>query len=305
MTAPVGLFGLGLMGKALAGRLQAAGAVILGHDPDPDRRAAFAAMGGTVATPPEIWAASDCVILCVFNTAQVEAVLATAPDHSQACVIITSTCDPDRIAALPARCPERMQLVDAPVSGTSAEVAAGTAVFLAGGEEAAIARAAPLLESLERALHHVGPLGHGSRTKLAINLILGLNRAALAEGLVFAEQLGLAPATVLQVARDTAAASAVMATKGPLMVSGTFVPQGRIAQSAKDFDLILRSARAKGQDLPFARTYLHMMDNCVAAGEAELDNAAIISALRRALVSPSSLDLSDMAQTSRHRRIME
>ena len=93
MTAPVGLFGLGLMGKALAGRLQAAGAVILGHDPDPDRRAAFAAMGGTVANPPEIWAASDCVILCVFDTAQVEAVLATAPAHSQACVIITSTCD--------------------------------------------------------------------------------------------------------------------------------------------------------------------------------------------------------------------
>ena len=102
MTAAVGLFGLGLMGTALAGRLQATGAVIMGHDPDPDRRAAFAAMGGTVAAPPEIWAASDCVILCVFDTDQVETVLATAPDPCDACVIITSTCDPDRVAALPA-----------------------------------------------------------------------------------------------------------------------------------------------------------------------------------------------------------
>jgi len=305
MTAPVGLFGLGLMGSALAGRLQAIGVRVMGHDPDHDRRAAFAAAGGTIAGAQEIWAASDLVVLAVFDTAQVEAVLATAPEQSDACVIITSTCDPDRIASLPRRCPGAMQLVDAPVSGTSAEVAAGTAVFLTGGDDAAVARAAPLLGSLARASHHVGPLGHGSRAKLAINLILGLNRAALAEGLVFAEQLGLAPEAVLKVARDTAAASAVMATKGPLMVSGSFAPQGRIAQSAKDFGLIVHTARSKGQDLPFACTYLKMMEDCISAGEANLDNAAIIRALRRAQFNPLAGDWQDMSRTSLHRRIME
>jgi 3-hydroxyisobutyrate dehydrogenase-like beta-hydroxyacid dehydrogenase len=305
MTAPIGLFGLGLMGTALAGRLRAMGARVMGHDPDPDRQAGFSAAGGTVASAQEIWAASDLVMLAVFDTAQVEAVLATAPEHSDACVIITSTCDPDRIAALPGRCPAGMHLVEAPVSGTSAEVAAGTAVFLTGGDEAAVARAAPLLRSLARASHHIGPLGHGSRAKLAINLILGLNRAALAEGLVFAEQLGLAPEAVLTVARDTAAASAVMATKGPLMVSGSFAPQGRITQSAKDFGLMVQTARSKGQDLPFARTYLKMMEDCISAGEANLDNAAIIRALRRAQIDPMAEDWQGMSHTSPHRRIME
>ena len=170
---PVGLFGLGLIGTALAGRLQKAGLPMIGHDPDPARCAAFAAMGGTPAEPSQVWAHAETVLIAVFDTAQVEAVIATAPATCTACVIITSTCDPDLIAALPARAPARMLLVEAPLSGTSAEVAAGSAVFLTGGAPDAIARAAPLLARLERATHIVGPLGHGSRAKLVVNLILG------------------------------------------------------------------------------------------------------------------------------------
>ena len=288
MNAPVGLFGLGLIGMALAGRLRSAGVRVVGHDPDPLRHEGFSALGGQVAAPDDIWTAADVVILAVYNTDQVEAVLGSAPAQSQHCVIITSTCDPARIAALPGRCPPGLALVEAPISGTSGEVAAGNAVFLMGGDVAAVVRARPLLSELERACHHVGPLGQGSRAKLAVNLILGLNRAALAEGLVFGEALGLAPDTLLELARDSAAASAVMATKGPPMVAGDFRAHGRIAQSAKDFDLILRSAWANGQDLPFARTYLHMMKDCIDAGEADLDNAAIICAVRRAVSGPST-----------------
>ena len=282
MTAPVGLFGLGLIGTALAGRLRAAGYAVIGHDPDPACQRAFAATGAVVRTAEDIWAIAHIILLAVYDTDQVESVLATAPANAKNCVIITSTCDPDRIAALPARCPPRMQLVEAAISGASGEVTAGTAVFLVGGDADAVATAAPLLAKLERTQHHVGPLGHGSRAKLAINLILGLNRAALAEGLVFGKALGLAPDALLQIARDSAAASSVMATKGPLMVSGDFTPQGRIAQSAKDFGLIIDSARSCGQDLPFARTYLNMMEDCIAAGEADFDNAAIIRAVQRA-----------------------
>jgi 3-hydroxyisobutyrate dehydrogenase-like beta-hydroxyacid dehydrogenase len=288
MTAPVGLFGLGLIGTALAGRLHVAGIPTLGHDPDPARRSIFAAAGGGIAEPHHIWEAVDTVILAVYDSGQVEEVLATAPDGCDACVIITSTCDPARIAALPARCPAGMQLVEAPISGTSAEVAAGGAVFLVGGEEAAVARASGLLGQVQRAVHHVGPLGQGSRAKLAVNLILGLNRAALAEGLLLGERLGLAPATLLRIASDSAAASAVMATKGPAMVTGDFRPLGRIAQSAKDFRLIVQAAADNGQDLPFARCYLRMMEDCITAGEEDLDNAAIIRALRRATPAGAS-----------------
>jgi 3-hydroxyisobutyrate dehydrogenase-like beta-hydroxyacid dehydrogenase len=80
-------------------------------------------------------------------------VLATAPDACRACVIVTSTCDPDRIAALPGLCPPGMQLVEAPISGTSREVAAGGAVFLVGGDAEAVATAAPVLGLLGRAWH--------------------------------------------------------------------------------------------------------------------------------------------------------
>lgn len=277
----IGIFGLGLMGSALAARLLAAGWPVVGHDPDPARQAALADLGGRPLSADGVWSAAGTVILSVFDTTQVEAVLSTAPDACQACVIIVSTCDPDRIAALPGQCPPGIHLVEAPISGTSREVAAGGAVFLVGGDAEAVATAAPVLGLLGRAWHPMGALGNGSRAKLAINLILGLNRAALAEGLVFGRLIGLDPTRLLAVAQDSAAASAVMATKGPLMVAEDFRPQGRVAQSAKDFDLILRIAATFGQNLPGAETYLSLMQDCMAAGEGDLDNSAVIRAIAR------------------------
>ncbi len=113
-------------------------------------------------------------------------------------------------------------------------------------------------------------------------LKFGTGIAALAEGLVFAEQIGLAPAEFLELARGSAAASKVMDIKGPLMVARDFVPQGRVSQSAKDFNLMRDAALACGQRLPFTDLYLTMMQDCIDHGEADLDNAAIIKALARA-----------------------
>jgi 3-hydroxyisobutyrate dehydrogenase-like beta-hydroxyacid dehydrogenase len=115
-----------------------------------------------------------------------------------------------------------------------------------------------------------------------VNLILGLNRAALAEGLVFATRLGLDPVAFLEVARGSAAYSQVMDVKGNLMARREFrQPQSRVDQSLKDFTLMLDQARATGQDLPFASVYARMLEDCVAHGEAEWDNAAIADAIAR------------------------
>src|SRR5438132_436635 len=84
---------------------------------------------------------------------------------------------------------------------------------------------------------YMGAAGNGGRAKLAINHLLGLNRLVLAEGLVFAERLGLEPKRFLDVARQSAAYSQVMDIKGPKMVSGDYTPQGFIHQSLKDFRL--------------------------------------------------------------------
>ena len=89
---------------------------------------------------------------------------------------------------------------------------------------------------------HIGKIGDGGRAKLAVNLILGLNRLALAEGLVFAERLGLDPAAFLKVARGSAAYSQVMDVKGAKMMRGEFAAEGRVTQHLKDVHLMLEQA---------------------------------------------------------------
>ena len=116
---------------------------------------------------------------------------------------------------------------------------------------------------------------------VAINLILGLNRLALAEGLVFAERLGLDPAAFLDVARGSASYSQVMDTKGPKMVRGDFSPEGRIRQTFKDARLMLDQAAGIGQRLSMLEVHADVLEACIRAGEADLDNSAVINEVRR------------------------
>jgi len=172
--------------------------------------------------------------------------------------------------------------VEFPISGTSRQVARGDGVGLAGGDESTITRTAPVLEAICPRRHYLGAIGNGSRAKLAVNLILGLNRAALAEGLVFAARMAIDPVAFLAVARGSAAYSQVMDIKGEQMANRAYRdPQSRVDQSLKDFRLMLDQARKYGQDLPFAAVYSRMLEDCVAHGEGELDNAAIAEAIAR------------------------
>ena len=150
-----------------------------------------------------------------------------------------------------------------------------------GGDPAAAEEARDVLDAICPRRHHLGAAGNGGRAKLAINLILGVNRAALAEGLVFAQKLGLDPGAFLTVARESAAQSQVMDIKGPKMVSGDYTPHGFITQTRKDFLLMLEQAKARGQGLPLAETYVSIVDGCVAAGEGNFDNSAVIEEIRR------------------------
>ena len=129
---------------------------------------------------------------------------------------------------------------------------------------------------------HVGAVGNGSRTKLAVNLILGLNRAAMAEGFAFAERLGLDTVSFLEVAKASACHSQVMDVKGHMMARREFDKvQGRVDQTLKDFKLMLEQGRKTGQALPFATVYVQMLEDCARHGEAAWDNAAILEAVRR------------------------
>jgi len=293
----VGVIGAGLMGTAVAGRLLEAGFEVLAYDVDANKRDAIARIGAKAqATPSVVIAAAAVNVICVFDTGQVEDVI-EGPNGgldaiaqggtAERIFVVTSTCDPDRLAALAGRVQDQgAQIVEFPISGTSRQVARGEGVGLAGGDAELVGRAAPVLEAICPRRHYLGPVGNGSRAKLAVNLVLGLNRAALAEGLVFASRLGLDPVAFLEVARGSAAYSQAMDVKGELMAKRTYDrPQSRIDQSLKDFLLMLEQARARGQELPFATVYAQMMEDCIAHGEAGWDNAAIAEAIARRTLS--------------------
>jgi 3-hydroxyisobutyrate dehydrogenase-like beta-hydroxyacid dehydrogenase len=222
-------------------------------------------------------------VIAVFSTDQVEDVVerTLVPAGPGKTVICTSTCDPDRIAALGARVTQHLRFLEAPVSGTSAQVRQGDGVGLIGGDVGTAQIAAGVLDVLFPKRFHIGKVGDGGRAKLAINLILGLNRLALAEGLVFASGLGLDAAAFLQVARVSAAASQVMDTKGPKMVGRDFAPEGRVRQTLKDARLMMDQACKLGQELPLLEVHAAVLEACVRHGESEKDNSIVIEEIRR------------------------
>jgi len=286
----IGIAGLGLLGSALAHRLIQAGYSPKGYDIDPDKIAALAKAGGIAATLDEV-AHCDVVMLAVFDTSQVEDVVTNAVLPALTgvpkIVLCASTCDPDRIAALSETVSAHgLTLVETPVSGSSAQVRKGDGVGLLGGNKDAIDGVADIVDPLYPKWFYMGPVGNGGRAKLAINHMLGLNRLVLAEGLVFAQALGLDPAALLEVARQSAAYSQVMDIKGPKMVSGDYTPQGFIHQSLKDFKLIIEQAAKRGQEMPLATLNAEVLAACVSRGESERDNAAVIEEIRRRKKQP-------------------
>lgn len=290
----VGIVGLGLVGQALAARLLAAGFGVHGYDLRPEARTALRNLGGRAhESVRAVGAACPTVLLAVFDSNDVLAVLERddallAPGHQVQLVIDCSTGTPEVLQSLAARLRERgIAFVEGPLSGSSQQIAAGEATQLLGGEAEAIARCLPLLEAIAHQRVHVGAAGMAAKAKLATNLVLGLNRAVLAEGMAFAESLGIAPDTFLALVLATPARSAAAEVKGPLMASGRFEPQSRIRQHLKDVGLMLEAARAAGQPLPLSEVHERLMRDAVAQGDGDLDNAAIIRQWRRDRTSSS------------------
>jgi len=285
----VALCGLGLVGNALARRLVAGEWSVVGYDLRPEACEAFRSAGHTVAgSLTELGRAADTVLLAVFDTGDVLSALEgdaglLAPGHALRTVIDCSTGDPAELESLARRLSARgIAFIEAPLSGSSQQIGAGEATLLLGGDPQAIAQAGSVLSALAASRIHVGPAGMGARAKLATNLVLGLNRAALAEGMVFAQSLGIAPESFLELVLASPARSAAAEAKGPLMVSEDFAPQSRIRQHLKDVELMLQAAQSAGIALPLSQTHAQLMRDAVAAGDGDLDNAAILRQIRRA-----------------------
>ncbi len=290
-TKKVGVIGLGLIGTSLAKRLLAAGFAVHGYDVRAERNENLIKLGGNACeTPRAVAQACNTTVLAVFNTDQVEAVLESADGaqfSSGQIVICTSTCDPDRIEALVKRVAARgIRFLESPLSGNSDQIAKGNGVALVGGERATMDEAMPVLNALCKQSYHLGQAGSGGRAKLAINLVGGLNRAVMAEGLAFAESMGLELTNFLEVMKGSAVYSRAMDTRGMKMVERDFTPHAWLTQSLKDFKLMHEVSQRVGQQLPLAKLYTELVESCIAHGEGKLDNSVVIQELRRRRTKP-------------------
>jgi 3-hydroxyisobutyrate dehydrogenase-like beta-hydroxyacid dehydrogenase len=279
----VGLIGLGLMGSALAERLLGAGQRVLGWDIDPGRVAALRQSGGAVsADSQEVFSSCRRVLLSLPSHREVaDVVQAAGASLSRGLTIIdTTTGDPATAQELARILADRgITYLDATISGSSAQVRAGSVTLMVGGDAESFAASSDIFESIARQTFHTGQAGTGAKMKLVTNLVLGLNRAALAEGLAFAASLDLDLTLSLAVMRGSAAYSRIMDTKGERMIQGNFAPDARLSQHLKDVRLIVDIGRQAGLPMPFSAAHRAVLEEAEAAGCGELDNSSIIKVL--------------------------
>jgi 3-hydroxyisobutyrate dehydrogenase-like beta-hydroxyacid dehydrogenase len=283
MMRQVGVIGVGLVGTAIAERLLAAGYEVLGYDVRSEQMEELARLGGQ---PVDLLSVAGCerLVLSLPTSKVVAKVMETiAPSlHRGGVVIDTTTGAPEDAVSMAAGLESfGLDYVDATVGGSSRQVRTREAIFICGGKDAAFARCKDLFDPCCRKAFHVGPAGSGARMKLVMNLVLGLNRAVLAEGLEFARASNIDTQVALDILKESPAYSRAMDTKGHRMLNEHFDPEARLSQHLKDVRLILASGEASGAYLPLSTVHRELLEAAEAAGYGTSDNSAIIKAFQQ------------------------
>jgi 3-hydroxyisobutyrate dehydrogenase-like beta-hydroxyacid dehydrogenase len=280
---PIGVIGLGLLGTALAERLIGGGYPVRLWNRTRDKAEPLIALGAEWSDNPLI--DCDIVVICLYTTNVVEEVLGQmdAGLRSGQIIIDTTTGDPSQTFALGTRLAERgVQYLEAPVAASSEQTRRGEALAMIAGDEQAFGACHEVIACLAPRSFYMGPWGSATKMKLVNNLILGLNRVALAEGLVLAKALGMDLFRVLEVLRAGNAYSVVMDVKGEKMIKGDFAPQGKLTQHLKDVRLILDEAERTRIHLPMSHLHRQLLVAAEEAGFGEQDNSAVIRAIEAA-----------------------
>lgn len=286
--ATIGLIGIGLVGTALAEQLLANGYAVVGHDIVAAQEDRLRQLGGqVVAGPREVAEAVDYLFLSLPDTTVVRQVIdgpggILGAPRIPSYLIDTTTGDPSETVALAKRVRDRGSFfLEATICGSSCQLRKKEAVLMVGGDRRAFDACQGLLDVLSERTFYVGPSGNGSKMKLATNLVLGLNRLVLAEGMVFAEKLGLPLDTFLRLLKVSPAYSVAVDVKGEKMLNNDFEPVSRIRQHHKDVSLMLKHAERCSQHLPLSDVHLRILEKAIAAGDGELDTSAVIREIRR------------------------
>ena len=279
----IGFIGLGIMGAPMAGHLLAAGHTLYVRTRSkvPDALA-----GASVcASPREVAQKADIVFLMLPDTPDVEAVLfgkdGVASGLSQGKTVVDmSSISPIDTKAFAKKINDLgCDYLDAPVSGGEVGAKAASLTIMVGGPEATFERIKPLFEKMGKNVTLVGGNGDGQTTKVANQIIVALNIAAVGEALVFASKAGADPAKVRQALMGGFAASRILEVHGERMIKRTFNPGFRIGLHQKDLSLALAGARAIGVALPQTAGAAQLMQACAANGMQDLDHSALVRAL--------------------------
>jgi 2-hydroxy-3-oxopropionate reductase len=281
----IGFIGLGIMGAPMCGHLIAAGHQLFVHT----RSALPAAIAGTSAVKcahaQEVAQRADVVITMLPDTPDVEAVLfgpngVAAGLSAGKLVVDMSSISPIETKAFAAKIEALgCSYLDAPVSGGEVGAKAASLTIMVGGPEAAFERALPLLQKMGKNITRVGGNGDGQTTKVANQIIVALNIAAVGEALLFASKAGADPAKVREALMGGFAASRILEVHGDRMIKRTFNPGFRIGLHQKDLNLALAGARAMGVALPQTANAAQLMQACAANGFGNLDHSALVRAL--------------------------
>ncbi len=281
----LGFIGLGIMGTPMALRLKAGGHDLFIHtrsEPKPEVTAAGAVR---CASAREVAERADIVFVMVPDTPDVAKVLFA--DDGIASGLSKGKTVVDMSSISPIETKEFAQKInalgcdylDAPVSGGEVGAKAGTLTIMVGGPEAAFERVKPLFELMGKNITLVGGNGDGQTCKVANQIIVALNIAAVGEALVFASKAGADPAKVRQALMGGFAASRILEVHGERMIKRTFNPGFRIGLHQKDLSLALAGARALGVALPQTAGAAQLMQVCAANGMQDLDHSATVRAL--------------------------
>jgi 2-hydroxy-3-oxopropionate reductase len=279
----IGFIGLGIMGAPMAGHLLAAGheMFVRTRSKVPDALKAATAC----ATNTEVARRADVVILMLPDTPDVEAVLFGADGVAAGLskgktVVDMSSISPIETKTFARRVAELgCDYLDAPVSGGEVGAKAASLTIMVGGPQAAFERVKPLFELMGKNITLVGGNGDGQTTKVANQIIVALNIAAVGEALLFASKAGADPAKVRQALMGGFAASRILEVHGERMIKRTFNPGFRIALHQKDLGLALAGAKAIGVALPQTDGAAQLMQVAAAQGWDQLDHSALVKAL--------------------------
>lgn len=284
----IAIVGVGLLGSAVASRLLAGGFTVTGYDTRRDQLDALASRGlKAAASLKDVATGADAVFTVLPSADAVDAtvlsaggLLAVVPRTTT--LIQMSTISPTQTRRLAeGAAAAGIGFLEAPMSGTSAMVERGDCTIFAGGDPALVEACRPIFAAVAKKTIHVGPVGSASLAKLAANLLVALNTAALAEALVLGAKGGLAPQALLDILKDSAGGSRMVDVRGPLMVEHRFEPQMKLDLFLKDFRLMLEEGQRLGVPLPLTSLTQQLCLATASAGRSGEDLAALITTLER------------------------